>query len=71
MNIPDVIVALDAEIARLQQARTLIDGWVSSGALRLRSAKRTLSSQARKKIADAQRRRWAKQRSIKELSDVG
>jgi hypothetical protein len=65
MNIPEIVVALDAEIARLQQARTLIDGWGSSGGPRLRPVKRALSPQARKKIAEAQRKRWAKQRSIK------
>jgi hypothetical protein len=29
-NIPEIVVALDAEIARLQQARTLIDESTSS-----------------------------------------
>lgn len=65
MNTPEIIVALDGEIARLQQARSLIDGWGSSGKRQGGSVKRTLSPEARKKIADAQRKRWAKQKKVK------
>jgi len=71
----DSIVALiDAEIARLTQVRSLL---ASSGKLSLKTTepktkkagagkvrkKRVLSPEARKRIADAQRRRWAAQRA--------
>jgi hypothetical protein len=64
----EIIAAIDAEIQRLQQTRNLISG--SAAAKRrgkppagsAHKAKRTLSSEAREKIAAAQRKRWAKQK---------
>jgi hypothetical protein len=64
----EIIAAIDAEIQRLQQARKLISGL--GGTKRrgtppvasARKAKRTLSAEAREKIAAAQRTRWAKQK---------
>jgi hypothetical protein len=74
VNTREIITALDAEIARLQQARTFIAS-SSNSTRRVRSSasdgsaavtkKRKLSPEARKKIAAAQRRRWAKQRAAK------
>jgi hypothetical protein len=66
----DIIAAIDAEILRLQQARKLISG--SAGTTRrgrppadsARKVKRTLSVEAREKIAAAQRKRWAKQKQV-------
>jgi hypothetical protein len=64
-----IIAAIDAEIQRLQQARDLISG--SAGTMRrsklpgagtAHKAKRTLSAEAREKIAAAQSKRWAKQK---------
>ena len=71
MNIEEIAMALDAEIARLQQARDAIAG-ISSDARRngrpsvspTRKAKRSLSAAAREKIAAAQRKRWAKQKQV-------
>ena len=71
MNTNDILVAIDAEISRLQQARTLLSdtspigkrqpgrpaGSSMPGKVK---AKRTLSAEAREKIAAAQRARWAK-----------
>lgn len=68
----DILAALDAEIARLQQARNALAG-VSGTKRRGRppasvpprktaKKKRVLSAAAREKIAAAQRRRWAKQK---------
>jgi hypothetical protein len=67
--------ALAAEIARLQHARSLIEG---SGEPKRRGPpaksapsaisalkKRRLSPEARKKIAAAQKKRWAKQKAAK------
>jgi hypothetical protein len=74
MTIDSILSQIDAEIARLTQVRTLLAG---SGAVSItlptrktKSApakslkkKRVLSLEARKRIADAQRKRWAAQKS--------
>ena len=73
MAITDIISALDAEIKHLQQVRSLLTGLGSSTGPHASPAtkpidkrrKRKLSAQARKKIADAQRKRWAKQKAQK------
>jgi hypothetical protein len=70
VNTQEIITALDAEIVRLQHARSVI---ASSGEAKrpgrpAKSApstvpapkKRKLSPEARKKIAAAQKKRWAK-----------
>ena len=71
MNIQDIVVEIDAEISRLQQAKALLAGISttemrkpgrpanasSAGKARTR---RTLSAEARERIAAAQRARWAK-----------
>jgi hypothetical protein len=61
MSIDTLIAEIDAEIARFQQARTLLAG--SQGrtttAPAKKPTKRKLSAAARKKISDAQRKRWA------------
>jgi hypothetical protein len=70
MTIDSILAEIDAEIARLTQARSLL---ATAGAGSSRAAvsgrgaksaakgrkKRVLSADARKRIADAQRRRWA------------
>lgn len=70
-----LLEALDEEIARLQQARALLTG---HGSYPQRQAftpavrtpkRRTLSAKARKAIADAQRRRWAKVKAAKVKSE--
>lgn len=71
MNTEWIIAALDAEIARLQLARTLIAESTTVAAFGysgvsmsndLKSKKRNLSPAARERIAAAQRKRWAEQR---------
>jgi hypothetical protein len=75
VNTQGIITALDAEISRLQHARSVI---ASSGKPKRRGhpAKagpsaisapkgRKLSTEARKKIAAAQKKRWAKQKAGK------
>jgi hypothetical protein len=70
MTLKDIVAQIDAEIAKLQQARSLL---VASGASvaspktskaksKPTKKKRTLSPEARARIADAQRKRWAAQR---------
>jgi hypothetical protein len=73
VNTQDIVTALDAEINRLQQARDAIAAGLPSTKRRGRpaavaaflkepKAKRTLSAEARRKIAATQRKRWAKQK---------
>jgi hypothetical protein len=66
-----IVAALDAEIARLQLARTLIAQSTTVAAFGysgvsisndLKPKKRNLSPAGRERIAAAQRKRWAKQR---------
>lgn len=72
MSIESILAEIDAEIARLSQVRSLLAGTRSitpSGALAKtkgpiqRRKKRVLSAEARKRIADAQRKRWAAQKA--------
>lgn len=59
MGTNQIVAELEKEIARLQQARALLLG--STNGVRSATLKRrTLSPEAREKIAEAQKRRWAK-----------
>jgi hypothetical protein len=73
MTIDSILSQIDSEIARLTQVRKLLSGSgastfaspqrkTKSAAKKSRKA-RVLSPEARKRIADAQRRRWAAQKS--------
>jgi hypothetical protein len=67
MRATDIIVELDAEISRLQQAKALLSGTtVKRGPGRPAGAESSMkggvSSQARARIAAAQKARWAKAR---------
>jgi hypothetical protein len=70
MAIDNILSQIDSEIARLQQARALLANIGAAAPKAGRSAakgsakakprkKRFLSAEARKRIADAQRKRWA------------
>jgi hypothetical protein len=84
MAIENIIAQLDAEIARLNQVRSLLSatgkvdakitavkststkkvrGKATAGLKAKGSVKRVLSPEARKAIADAQRKRWAAQKA--------
>ena len=78
MEVRRIIEEIDSQIARLQRARVLLadaDVAPSTGSVRARKTKaaksaskakkRVLSPEARKRIADAQKRRWAKSRTQK------
>lgn len=61
-----IVAALDTEIVRLQQVRAIVCTTLGIGARErsspsasATSAKRRLSPEARKRIADAQKKRWA------------
>lgn len=61
-----ILAAIDQEIARLQQARALLigTGRTALSSIAQERPKRVLSAKARKAIADAQRKRWAKVKSV-------
>lgn len=76
LEVTRILAEIDAQIAKLQQARALLAGG-STGTGAKRSPgrpkkaattaakpakKRQLSPEARKRIADAQKRRWAERR---------
>ena len=60
MDIRDIVAELETEIARLNRIVTLLKGADGDLTPRKQPRRRTLSAEARKKIADAQRERWAK-----------
>jgi hypothetical protein len=76
MTIDSILSQLDSEISRLTQVRSLLANSAKattklpvSAAVKtpslpgLRRKKRVLSPEARKRIADAQRKRWAAQKA--------
>ena len=65
MTTDKILAAIDDEIARLQKVRALLS--TSTAAPKDNTAspvrkRRKLSAAARKRIAEAQRKRWAKQK---------
>lgn len=74
MSIESILAEIDSEIARLTEVRKILATTGAGGSASARSKaagrpakakKRVLSPEARKRIADAQRRRWAAQRAKK------
>lgn len=77
MAIDSILAQIDAEIARLTQVRAMLTNTGQASARKSAAKKsaapavtdtparkkRVLSPEARKRIADAQRKRWAAQRS--------
>jgi hypothetical protein len=73
MAIENILAQIDSEIERLSQARKLLAN-IGTATPTVRKAKKAvtkakprkkhvLSAEARKRIADAQRKRWAAQRA--------
>lgn len=68
MGVSDILLHIDREIARLQKARTLLNGNAAQNGVHAGSRKngrkkrRNLTPEGRKRIADAVRRRWERQR---------
>lgn len=71
MGINEIVAALDDEISRLQQVRSLLAGTKGNVAHAATSfafganhprKRRHMSAEARARIAAAQKRRWAKQK---------
>jgi hypothetical protein len=65
MTIDKILASIDSEIAQLKQARALLsgDGPKKTAATPTTPKKRKMSAAARKRIGDAQRKRWAKQKA--------
>jgi len=65
MSLESIITALDIEMEKLREVRALLSGTgtpkteATTSASPKRRGKRRLSPEARKRIADAQRKRWA------------
>jgi len=64
MSLNDVFSAIDSEIARIEQARNLLAEFGASKrgrkpATKQVKAQRTFSPATRKRMAEAQRKRWA------------
>jgi hypothetical protein len=63
MPMNEILAGIDAEIARLERVRALLNGTPISGSHETTSAKRRkLSAEVRAKIAAAQKARWARVR---------
>jgi hypothetical protein len=70
MDTRSIIAAVDAEIAKLKEVRALlalngkVDGLISRKSTKkvviAKPVKHVMSPEARERIADAQRKRWAK-----------
>jgi len=71
MSIANLIFEIDAEIAQLEKARTLLAGLQgrTTTAPAKKPAKRKLSAASREKIAAAQRKRWAKVKRQKKKAE--
>jgi hypothetical protein len=67
VNTKEIVATIDAEIARLQKARAVLGETVIDkpegrppGSAKAALRKRVISAAGRAKIAEAQRKRWAK-----------
>jgi hypothetical protein len=64
MNTEEIIEEIDAEIKRLEEAKSLLNGTSvkpkSAGGSSVGNGKRTMSAAGRARIAAAQKARWAK-----------
>ena len=67
MSIDKILASIDSEIAQLKQARALLagDGTKKTAVTPAAPTKHKMSAAARKRIGDAQRKRWAKQKASK------
>ena len=61
MGVGEILAQIDREIAQLQRARALLNG---NGRISLNGGghKRNLTAEGRRRISEAVKRRWARQR---------
>ena len=63
MGVAEILAQIDREIAQLQRARTVLkNGSNGNGAKAHVGKSRNLTPEGRKRISEAVRRRWARQR---------
>lgn len=63
MTLKEILREIDAEIARLEQAKNILSDHSGKGAAGLPpKKKRVQSDEARRRIAEAQKKRWRKQK---------
>lgn len=60
MNTIEIVRSIDAEIARLRQARQLLAGEIPAAKRKPSLVKRVISPEGRARIAAAQKARWKK-----------
>jgi hypothetical protein len=65
MTTERIIAEIDAEIARLKQVRALLSTTATNDGAKPVRKRLKLSAAARKRIAAAQKARWAKQKAAK------
>ena len=63
MTYANLIEAVDTQIAQLQAVKSILAGGKKPG-----GSTRVLSADARQRISDAQKRRWAKQKRAKKAA---
>ena len=71
MSMENIVLQIDKEIADLTRARALLvglSGNASRSKLAVMPGKRVISASARRKMAAAQKARWAKYRANKKAS---
>jgi hypothetical protein len=69
VNINELVSSIDAEIARFQEIRAILAGDdYADRRMEKPAKKRTLSAEARERIAAAQRKRWAAQKKAAKKS---
>jgi hypothetical protein len=64
METKQILIELDNEIEKLTYVRSLLAGSNSTERV---TKRRKMSAEARERIADAQRKRWAKAKRLKKL----
>ena len=70
MGVAEILLQLDREIAKLQRAKSLLNGNAATNSKKpvtavpkkVRKKKRNLTPEGRKRIAEAVRRRWERHR---------
>jgi hypothetical protein len=60
MDVTAIVQGINAEISRLEKARTLLTGHTAP--LKATKKRRTMSAEGRARIAVAQKERWAKRK---------
>ncbi len=65
MGVSEILIQIDREIAQLKQARALLSASAgnAAGSGQAKRKKRKLTPEGRKRIAEAVKRRWARQKA--------